>query len=92
MKNQSPEGEEITWEEDGIVYTEAIRHTYSNNNCVFSAGFVENASVKEDTIYLKLLREGETPTIILLRPDEAAIISWIMSGVLYSKLVEDVKN
>jgi len=89
MKNQSPENEEVTWEEDGIIYTEVIRQIYSGNNCVFSAGFVENAPAKVDTIYLKLVKDGEMPTIILLRPDEAAVIAWVMSGVLYSKLIMD---
>jgi hypothetical protein len=87
LKNQSPEGKEVVCQEEGIIYTEVIRHVYSGNNCVFSAGFVENAPAKEDTIYLKMIKDGETATIILLRPDEAAIVSWIMSGALYSKLV-----
>jgi hypothetical protein len=38
-----------------------------------------------DTIYLKLEREEEEPTLILLRRDEALTITWLLSGALWSE-------
>lgn len=65
-----------------LSYDEVLKQEYSKNNCVFSAGFVEGHPV--DTMYIRLEREGEEPTIILLRPDEMASIAWLASGVLWS--------
>lgn len=67
-----------------IQYHETGRQEYAGNNCVFSAGFVEGAGV--DTVYLRLEKDGEEPTEILLRPDEMAAIAWLASGVLWSEL------
>lgn len=54
-------------------------------NCVISAGIVhDNESVPEDTIYLRFSREGEEPTTIMLRPDEALAVTNCLSGALWS--------
>jgi len=67
-------------------YTEIVRQKYGGNNCVFSAGFVEGYDNSEDTMYIKLERDGEEPTILFLRPDEMAAIAWLAGGVLWSHL------
>lgn len=71
-----------------LQLTELIRQEYSGNNCIFSAGSVEGHAT--DSLYLKLEKDGEAPTTILLRPDEAAAIVWCLSGVLWADLVERV--
>ncbi len=82
MKNQS---NGIRWEEDDLIFEEVIRQEYSN--CIFSAGFVENHPI--DTMYLKLERDSNVDTFLLLRPDEMAVIGWLANGTLYSKLIGD---
>jgi len=66
-----------------LRYREVLRQEQSENNCIFSAGFVEGHEV--DTMYIRLEKDGEEPTIILLRPDEMASIAWLATGVLWSK-------
>src|SRR5690349_14369655 len=65
-----------------IEYEEVLRQEYSENKCIFSAGFVTGHAV--DTMYIRLEREGEEPVVILFRPDEMASIAWLASGVLWS--------
>ena len=50
-------------------------------NCTFSAGYVTGHPV--DTLYVRLERDGEDTTL-LLRPDEAQAIAWVLNGVLWS--------
>lgn len=69
-----------------MKYTELINQKYGGNNCTYSAGFVEGYENPEDTMYIKLERDGDEPTIIYLRPDEMAAIAWISNGVLWSHL------
>lgn len=66
-----------------LTYRELIRQAYTN--VVFSAGFVDGHHV--DTLYLRLERDGEEPTTILLRPDEAAALAWCLTGALWSERV-----
>ena len=66
-----------------LEYHEILRQEYVENNCVFSAGFVNGDKI--DTMYIRLERDGAEPTIILLRPDEMTCILWLASGVLWSK-------
>jgi hypothetical protein len=74
--------------ENGLTYTETIRQEYGGNNCVFSAGFVEGRNKpEEDTIYIRLEKDGVEPTVLLLRPDEAQSLAWIASGVVWSHLI-----
>lgn len=82
MLNQS---DSLTWQEDGLTYTETIRQAYSN--CVFSAGMVEGHPV--DTMYLQLERDGKRDVCLLLRPDEAAALAWCLTGVLWTKEIGD---
>ena len=35
-------------------------------------------------LYLRLEKDNEEPTILLLRIDEMAIIAWLASGVVWS--------
>lgn len=65
-----------------MEYNELLRQEYSGNNCIFSAGFVEGHPV--DTMYLRFEKDGAEPAVILLRPDEMAIIAWLATGVLWS--------
>lgn len=71
------------------TYTELIKQEYAGNGCKFSAGHVEGHPI--DTIYLRLEKEGVEPTLILLRPDEAVSLAWLLNGAVWSKLMEDVK-
>lgn len=73
-----------------LEFTELLRQEYSENNCVFSAGFLSGHDV--DTMYIRMEKDGLEPTIILLRPDEMACIAWLASGVLWSKEVSAVTN
>ena len=52
-----------------------------------SAGMV--AGIEPDTLYFRLVRDGEEPLTILLRPDEMAAIVWVCSGALWSQTVLD---
>jgi hypothetical protein len=64
-----------------MEYQEVLRQEYAGNNCIFSAGFTGH---EVDTMYIKLEKDGEEPTILLFRPDEMAVIAWLASGVLWS--------
>ena len=78
-------------DENGLIYTEVIRQEYSVNNCIFSAGFVDGENKPEvDTIYVRLEKDGVDPTTLLLRPDEAQVLAWISSGVVWSHLMKAV--
>ena len=62
---------------------ETIEQPYQN--CRVSAGVVhDNESVPDDTVYLKLERDGEEPTIYTMRPDEAMAVIYCLSGALWS--------
>lgn len=75
-------------DEKELTYTEVIRQVYRGNNCIFSAGFVNgDQKPQEDTIYIRLEKDTAETTVILLRPDEAQIIAWIASGVVWSHLM-----
>lgn len=91
MKNKSID-DKITFKEDGLLFTEVIRQEYSGNNCVISAGFVEGENKPPvDVIYLRLNKDSVEPTTLLLRPDEASAINWVMSGVVWSYFM-NIKN
>jgi hypothetical protein len=92
MTNQSITTNKRFQNEDGMIYTEVILQEYTGNNCIFSAGFVEGGDKpKEDIIYIRLEKDGIEPTVLLLRPDEAQILAWIASGVVWSHLM-NLKN
>ena len=76
-----------------LVYDEVLSQIYSGNNCKISAGFVHGDDKPiVDTIYLRLEKDAVEPTILLLRPDEAQIIAWLMSGVVWSHLMNEKGN
>jgi len=76
----------------GLTYTEIAKQEYGVNNCKISAGFVKGrGKAKVDTVYVRLEKDGEEPTTILLRPDEAQAIAWVSAGVVWSHLMERVK-
>ena len=64
-------------------YEELIRQEYSVNHCVLSGGYVDGDPV--DTLYLRLEKDGEAPTTLLLRPDEMQALAWICNGGLWSE-------
>jgi hypothetical protein len=66
-----------------LEFEEVIAQPYAN--CAFSAGFVTGHP--HDTLYLRLARDGQEPTTLLLRPDEAAALAWCLTGVLWSERV-----
>ena len=79
MTSQSPQ--ERVAEALTLTYEEIARQPYLD--CVFSAGFVKGHPV--DTLYVRLERDSESePTTILLRPDEAQAICWVLNGALWS--------
>ena len=69
------------------VFHEHLKQEYDGNRCKFSTGWVEGHPV--DTMYLRLEKDGQEPTTILLRPDEMAAVAWLSSGMLWSQLVEE---
>lgn len=71
-----------------ITLTEMCRQDYLN--CSFTAGFVEGDEV--DTMYLKLDRPPEEPTLILLRPDELAALLWVGNGAMWSLHIGQVMD
>lgn len=74
----------------GMVFEEITRQEYSGNNCIISSGFVLGEGKPEcDNIYLRLEKDGVEPTEILMRPDEAQIICWLLSGTLWSHLMQE---
>jgi hypothetical protein len=80
----------ISFEEDGLYFTEVIRQEYKGNNCIVSAGFVEGDNKPPvDVIYLRLTKDSVEPTTLLLRPDEASAINWVMSGVVWSYFMNE---
>lgn len=74
----------LVWAEGGLTFTEVVRQAYTNS--AFSAGMVDGHPV--DTLYLKLERNGNTDTFLLLRPDEAAALGWCLTGVLWSEALQ----
>jgi len=54
----------------------------SYTNCEFSAGLIEG--IEPDTIYLRFDKNGQKPTTVMLRVDEALAIIHVLSGALWS--------
>src|SRR5512146_473665 len=69
-----------------LEYEEVVSQPYLD--CSFSAGIVLGHPI--DTLYIKLERPPEKPTIILLRPDEAAAIVHCLGGALWSRALGDL--
>lgn len=78
------------WTENGLEFKEVVRQEYAGNNCVIRAGFVEGGNKPQvDTTFLRLEKDGEEPTTLLLRPDEMQIIAWLAAGVIWSHLMNE---
>lgn len=78
------------WEEDGLQFEEVVRQEYTGNSCIIRAGFVTGESKPpEDTIFLRLEKDGVVPTTLLLRPDEAQSIAWCAAGAIWSHLMKE---
>ena len=89
MKNKSIKYPK-KWEDNGLSFREVIRQEYGGNSCIISAGFVDGDNKPPvDNIYLRLEKENVEPTTLLLRPDEACIIGWVMSGAVWSHLMNE---
>jgi hypothetical protein len=87
IRNKSLE-KDVIIEEGGLTYYETIRQEYGGNNCKFSAGFVKGANKPpEDTMYIRLEKDGVEPTTLLLTPDEMQVLAWISTGAIWSHLM-----
>lgn len=76
--------------EEGLAYEEVCKQEYSINGCKFSAGFVAGENKPDvDTMYLRMEKDGEEPTIILLRPDELQALAWVAGGAVWSHLMHE---
>ena len=84
MKNASLDVINEWTDEEGRKFTEIIRQEYTGNNCIFSGGTVVGSKVPEDTMYIRWEKDGVEPTMILMRPDEIAVVNWICAGLLYT--------
>lgn len=72
-------GDKDTWtDKEGLEYREIISKSYKTG--IISTGFVENHP--DDTVYLKLRKDGEEGWMMLLTPDEMASIAMCASGAL----------
>jgi hypothetical protein len=81
---------DVSFHEDGLFFTEVIRQEYKGNGCTISAGFVEGDNKPPvDVIYLRLQKDSVKPTTLLLRPDEAGAINWVLSGVVWSYFMNE---
>lgn len=70
----------------GVPFVEREVSAQPYLNCRFSAGLVDGHHV--DTIYLKFEREGEEMRTIYLRQDEAQAVLTVLSGALWSHILE----
>jgi hypothetical protein len=64
-----------------LAFEELVAQPYAD--CRFSAGFLSGHP--HDTLYLRLERDGDEPTTLFLRPDEAAALAWCLTGALWSE-------
>lgn len=81
---------DVEWSDElGRKFRELIRQEYTGNNCVFSAGYVDGCEVPEDIFYLRWTKDGVNPTMLLIRPDEAAAIGWLCNGLLWSHTLSE---
>lgn len=69
---------------------EVMRQEYAGNGAVFSSGFIEGHPI--DTMYIRFQRPNDDETCIALRPDEMAIVANLVTGVLWSWLVDHVMD
>lgn len=73
----------VSFKGQNVECTPLARQPYLD--CFIEAGVTDHTV---DTIYLRFSRDGEEPTTIFLRPDEAAAVCWTLSGAVYSAFLE----
>tara|TARA_R110000868_G_scaffold386549_1_gene654845 strand:- start:848 stop:1102 length:255 start_codon:yes stop_codon:yes gene_type:complete len=71
-----------------VELVEVDRQEYAGNNCLFSTGLVFGHEY--ETIYLRLEKDGDGPHTILMRTDEAARISAMLSNAVWSSLMKEI--
>ena len=59
-------------------------------NCEFSAGIV--TGLEPDTIYMRIDGDNRKPITIVLRPDEALAIQYVLAGAIWSKQIQELKK
>ena len=73
----------LEWEENGFTFLEICKQEHITGD--FSTGLIKGKNKPaEDTVYLRLEKEGDKPTTIFMRPDEMAAIAWVAVGLLWS--------
>lgn len=77
-------GNHREWEENGFRFIEMCRQEYGGNNCVFSAGLIENHPIEQ--AYLKWEKDGDRGGMLMLRADELAAIAWVANGAIWGGL------
>jgi hypothetical protein len=73
-------------ERDGLTLTESAHQSYTN--MTLSVGMVTGHPV--DTIYLRV--ECQKDWMLLLRPDEAMSLVWLLSGVCWSEAMSKMEG
>jgi hypothetical protein len=77
----------VVWHGYNVKCSPVGRQEYSN--CYIESGTVIGHPT--DTIYLKVCNDDmPEPSILLLRPDEAEAIIWVLSGVLWNQEMEKI--
>jgi hypothetical protein len=77
----------VVWHGYNVKCSPVGRQEYSN--CYIESGTVKGHPT--DTIYLKVCNDDmPEPSILLLRPDEAEAIIWVLSGVLWNQEMEKI--
>jgi hypothetical protein len=84
------QGSGAVWAEGGFTYNRVVMQEYTVNNCKIMAGFVSGHPI--DTVFLRLEKDGESPTTLLLRPDELQAIAWVAAGAVWSHLMDGLKE
>jgi hypothetical protein len=77
---------DVSWQQDGLTYTELIKQEYGGNGCKFSAGSVEGHPI--DTMYIAWGKDGHDGDLILVTPDELAAIGWVATGAVWVHLFD----
>lgn len=72
---------------DDLQFSEVDSQEYAGNGCIFSAGRVFGHPA--DSIYVSWVKDGAQEYTLLLRPDEAARLSALLSNALWSYLMEE---
>lgn len=69
--------------EHGFTFHERVKKNYPGNNTTISAGFVDGVDPPCDVIYFRIQKNDGSSRLLCLRADEAQILSWALSGVVW---------